>query len=59
MDLVNADHMVIKRHIKILGDASPYKPEYKEYLEKRKRDRWTSNISSPEKRAEKRIAGLM
>jgi RNA-directed DNA polymerase len=58
VDLVNADHMVIKRHIKIRGDASPYKPEYKEYLEKRKRDRWTSNISCPEIRTENRMAGL-
>ena len=46
VDLVNADHMVIKRHIKIRGDASPYKPEYKEYwewIEKRNDERYNTN----------------
>jgi len=50
--------MVIRRHIKLRSDATPYDPKYKAYFDKRKRNRWTANINSPEVRADKTMAGL-
>lgn len=58
VDLLNAGHMVIRRHIKLRSDATPYDPKYKAYFDKRKRNRWTADINSPEVRADKTIAGL-
>jgi RNA-directed DNA polymerase len=35
LDLIRANHTLIKRHVKIRGDASPYDPAYREYFAKR------------------------
>lgn len=57
VDLLNAGHMVIRRHIKLRSEATPYDPKYKSYFDKRKQNRWTTNISSPEARADKQWLG--
>jgi RNA-directed DNA polymerase len=35
LDLLQASHVSIKRHVKIKGDATPYDPVYREYFNKR------------------------
>src|SRR5262249_58715699 len=35
LNLIQAKHVPIKRHVKIKGDATPYDPVFKEYFNKR------------------------
>lgn len=35
VDLFSASSISIKRHIKIIADATPYDPDYMEYFKKR------------------------
>lgn len=37
--LTLAQHMRIRRHVKIRAEASPYDPDFKEYFLKRKREK--------------------
>jgi RNA-directed DNA polymerase len=46
LDLILANRVPIKRHIKIRAEANPYDPKYDKYFEERKYYRWRSGMRS-------------
>jgi len=47
LDLVEINHTLIKRHIKIKADANPYDPTYQDYLAQRLLKRKEKRLSRP------------